>query len=191
MGFRLFSTIICLTVTIALGNCQSGKADVIMTGNIPLVVSGQNVVVAGTATNLWASGTGSLYFQGVGDFDDGAGESVDLYLDNIFIGTAGRNLPGTVFTAGTQPGMTGLHSIEANFTVDAATMQSILGSDNSVSFRMDLTRNAGANAAFTGDFVRATLSYTDVTAVPEPSSLFVVAVAAAGGIVLRRRTDRK
>ena len=160
------------------------KADVIFTGNIPLVVSGQNVLNTQTASNLWASGTGTLSFTGVGDFDDLFGERVDLYLDNIFIGTAGRGLAGTVFTQGTQPGMLGLHTINSTFTVAAATMQAILGADTSVTFRMDLTPNVGANAAFTGDFVSARLSYS---AVPDPSSLALLGLVTAGGFAMRRR----
>jgi hypothetical protein len=163
---------------------QQAKADVLFTGNIPLVASGQNVLNTQTASNLWASGTGTLSFTGVGDFDDAFGERVDLYLDNIFIGTAGRTQPGTVFTPGTQPGMLGLHTIQATFTVAAATMQAILGTDTSVTFRMDLTPNVGANAAFTGDFVSARLSYS---AVPEPSSLALLGLVTAGGFAMRRR----
>ena len=163
---------------------QQTKADVLFTGNIPLVVSGQNVLNTQTAANLWASGTGTLSFTGVGDFDDLIGERVDLYLDNIFIGTAGRGLTGTVFTQGTQPGMLGLHTINATFTVAAATMQSVLGADTSVTFRMDLTPSVGANASFTGDFVSARLSYS---AVPEPSSLALLGLVTAGGFAVRRR----
>ncbi|MFN7844921.1 MAG: PEP-CTERM sorting domain-containing protein, partial [Pirellula sp.] len=54
----------------------------------------------------------------------------------------------------------------------------------SVTFRMDLTPSVGANAAFTGDFVSARLSYS---AVPEPSSLALLGLVTAGGFAMRRR----
>ena len=187
----LSASALVLSLSLGIFLPQRAKADVLLTGDIPLVASGQNVLVTETAADLWAGGTGTLSFTGVGDFDDLFGERVDLYLDNIFIGTAGRGLPGTIFTQGTQPGMQGAHTIEATFTVAAATMQAILGADTSVTFRMDLTPNVGANTAFTSDFVRASLTYSSYSAVPEPSSLALLGLVTAGGFAMRRRSLRR
>lgn len=171
-------------VGIVLGCSTVAVGDLVTTGNLPITVSGQNTVVAATAPNLWGAGTGTLTFDAMGDFDDLApSEVVDLYLDNIFIGTAGRGLPGSIFTPGSQPGMAGLHRLQATFTVSAAVMQTILGSDTALSFRLDNSSNVGGTVGFTGDYVSASLAYSSV---PEPASIALVAVAGAGFWVRRR-----
>jgi hypothetical protein len=167
------------------------RADIITTGVLPINVSGQNSIVNVTAPNLWDSGTGLLTFRGVGDFDDLQGERADLYLNSIFIGTAGRGLPGSVFTLGSQPGMMGLHQLTASFVVSAANMQSILGTSTNVAMRIDLTPGVGGNTSFAGDSIQSSLTYTGISAVPEPSTLLLGSVAvAAFGFVKRRKNKR-
>lgn len=178
IAFRFLAPILVFAVA------PIAKGDLVMTGVVPITSSGQNIVVNTVAPNLWGSGTGTLTFDARGDFDDGApGEVVDLYLDNILIGTAGRNLPGSTFTLGSQPGMMGLHRLQATFSVSSSIMQTILGADTNVAFRMDLSPFVGGNTAFTGDFVSSTLAYS---AVPEPSSLALLGILAGTGAISRR-----
>jgi hypothetical protein len=118
--------------------------------------------------------TGTLVFRGVGDFDDSIGETVDLSLDGILIGTAGQGLPST--TTFTINGV-GDAVLEATFTVSAGDLANILASQ-SVDFQLAFARNVGRVS-----FFDATLTYN---AVPEPMTWVAIA-GVAGAMVLRRR----
>lgn len=162
-------------------------ADMVTTGMIPIQSSGQNIIVNTVAPNFWAGGTGTLSLDAMGDFDDLNGEFVDMYLDGNFIGTAGRGRPGSTFTYGSQPGMAGLHHLQATFNVSASLMQTILGTDKDVAVRMQLNRNVGGSIAFMGDYVQGTLAFS---AVPEPGSLTLFGCVLGMGVRFLRRRGR-